>query len=108
MQTFFRFMDVKYYLRLCFRKIGVYYGQVKKMANIKAILQALQLEHTEENRSILMRIVDDYESNLAGLSPGLEDNQKYLLDFIRNHPDFEQARSDDDSELVLGYQDPRT
>jgi hypothetical protein len=55
-----------------------------------------------------MRIVDDYESNLAGLSPGLEDNQKYLLDFIRNHPDFEQARSDDDSELVLGYQDPRT
>jgi dTDP-4-amino-4,6-dideoxygalactose transaminase len=80
----------------------------KKMANIKAILQALQLEHTEENRSILMRIVDDYESNLAGLSPGLEDNQKYLLDFIRNHPDFEQARSDDDSELVLGYQDPRT
>jgi hypothetical protein len=78
------------------------------MANIKAILQALQLEHTEENRSILMRIVDDYESNLAGLSPGLEDNQKYLLDFIRNHPDFEQARSDDDSELVLGYQDPRT
>jgi hypothetical protein len=74
----------------------------KNMANIDGIIRSLQISDSEDNRRILINILGEYEQNLLGVSIGLEDGQKYLLDFIRNHPEFPSLRDDSD-EIMMGY-----
>lgn len=73
------------------------------MADINSICRQLQLENNEEKRKIILDIVREYENQLGALSLNLHDNQKYLMDFLRNHKRYGELIEDSD-ELIFGYQ----